>query len=69
MRKLCYVYAIMPIDDYKHKFGSSEMNDVRLNKARTKVLMKTFKEEPRLVGYPLYSKEQIKKILGTSEWK
>lgn len=69
MRKLEYVYAIMPIDHYKNKFGSSNINDVRSNKAGTKVLIKTFKEEPKLIGYPLYSKEQIKKIIGTSEWK
>lgn len=68
MRTLCYVYAILSLDAYKTLFGEDDIDLHRLNNTRSKVLFKTFTEEPRLKGLPLYSKSQIKKILTMSEW-
>ena len=62
MRSLSYVYAILDIDKYNKLFNYRYTQDIRYNHDKSKVLLKTFKEEPKLVGVPLYSKENIKNI-------
>lgn len=69
MRSLSYVYAILDIDKYNKLFNYRYTQDIRYNHDKSKVLLKTYKEEPKLVGVPLYSKEHIKKILSTNEWR
>lgn len=68
MRSLSYIYAILDIHKYNQIFNYHYSENLRFNNDKTKVLFKTYKEEPKLIGIPLYSKENIKIILNTREW-
>lgn len=66
---LLYVYAIVEASEFDTLLPGQSRSQYRFNKDRTKFVYKTFKEEPRLIGYSLYDKDQIKKILATNDWK
>lgn len=67
MTKTNYIYAIVNSDMLKVLQLYSQ--NVRFNKDKTKFLFKTYKEEPRLINVPFYTKTKIKEILGKEEWK
>lgn len=46
-----------------------DLNTIRFNKDKTKFIFKTYKEEPNLINVPLYTKERMKNLLKTDEWR
>lgn len=67
MRKINYIYAILDISMMQKL--NVDSSSVRKNKFGNKFVYKTYKEQPLLVNVPLYTKEGIKKILDSSEWR
>lgn len=66
---LSYVYSVVDAEKFDELLpGESRLNH-RFNNSGTKFIYKTFREESKLVGYSLYNKDQIKKVIGRAEWK
>nr|QOI90487.1 hypothetical protein HWQ62_00351 [Pyramimonas orientalis virus] len=67
MRQTKFIYAIVE----KHMLDILKIKEesVRYNKDKTKFIFKTYKEEPKLANVSLYSKDRIKQILKTDEWR
>lgn len=66
---LSYVYSVVDAVKFDELLPGESRSSYRFNNDGTKFIYKTFREESRLVGYPLYNKVQIKRILGRPEWK
>jgi len=67
MRKTVFIYAI--VDSSYIQTLSLNREKLRFNVDKTKFIFKTYKEEPRLVSVPFYTKKHIKNLLLTKEWK
>jgi hypothetical protein len=67
--KTNFVYAIVDTS-FLAKLDNIDINHLRFNKHKTKCIIKSYTEIPKLSGFPLYSKSQIKKILlNDDEWR
>jgi hypothetical protein len=67
MRQTKFIYAI--VDKNMAAALNVDLSKARFNKDNTKFIFKTYKEEPNLVNTPLYTKERIKSLLKTDEWR
>jgi hypothetical protein len=66
--KTNFVYAIVDVS-FLATLDNIESNHLRFNKHKTKCIIKSYTEIPKLTGVPLYSKSQIKKLLFNDEWR
>jgi hypothetical protein len=67
MRQTRFIYAIVDVNMI-NVLGLNP-HTLRYNNTHSMFLFKTYKEEPRLVNTRFYSKERIKDILHTNEWR
>lgn len=67
MRTTNFIYAI--VDVQMIPVLGMNPNTLRFNNTQTKFLFKTYREEPKLVNTRFYTKEKIKEILQTNEWR
>lgn len=67
MRPTNFIYAIVDVDMIN--VLGLDRSKLRLNNTGTKFLFKTYKEEPILVRTRFYTKQKIKSILATNEWR
>lgn len=66
---LTYVYAVVDASKFEELFPEENRAKYRFNNDGTKLIYKTYKEDPRLMGYSLYNNSQIKRVLKCPEWK
>ena len=66
---LSYVYSVVDAVKFDELLPGESRSRYRFNNDGTKFIYKTFREESRLAGYPLYNKAQIKRVLVRPEWK
>jgi hypothetical protein len=67
MRQTKFIYAI--VEKHMVETLKVDLNTIRFNKDKTKFIFKTYKEEPNLINVPLYTKERMKNLLKTDEWR
>ena len=67
MRQTKFIYAV--VEKHMADILKVDLETVRFNKDKTKFIFKTYKEEPNLINVPLYTKERMKNILKTDEWR
>lgn len=69
MRKQVFVYAVVNASKFEELYPGQDRSSFRFSTDKSKFIFKTFKEDNRLVGIPLYSKENIKRVLSLPAWK
>lgn len=69
MRKQVFVYAVVNASRFDELLPGQDRKSFRFSTDKSKFIFKTFTEDNRLVGVPLYSKENIKRVLSLPQWK
>lgn len=69
MRKQVFVYAVVSASRFDDLYPGQDRSSFRFSTDKSKFIFKTFKEDNRLVGIPLYSKDNIKRVLSLPDWK